>query len=109
LSLEEKAFNGRGSRLRGGLGDIVLPNSGVDDDGLGDPLGLDVLSTLLEGSGCGERGEEGGGEDSGSLHDERVVLFLFVDVYRSVGCCDSKRVVRIRNEWGIRLGVMWRE
>lgn len=54
----------------GGRGHIVVPDSSVDDDGLGDDFGLSSQVALLDGSGGRKGGEKEGGENTGSLHDD---------------------------------------
>jgi hypothetical protein len=65
LGLLVEVASGRG----GGLGDgLVFPDGGVDNHGLGNDLGLVGERAPVERSSNGERAEEQGREDSGSLH-----------------------------------------
>lgn len=60
---------------RGSLSDrlLLVPDSGEDNDGLNDGVGLGDVVTLVERSSCAQGGKEQGSEDVGGLH---FVCFL---------------------------------
>ena len=67
---------GGGSLSDGGL---VVPNGGVDNDGLHNELGLgDQVALHLERGGGGERAEKDRGEDVGGLHFDFFLVVVWV-------------------------------
>lgn len=71
LLLVESGRVGGGRSAGGGHGSTIVVDSGVDDNGLSDNLGLVDEGALVDGRGGGEGAEEEGSENSRGLHFDK--------------------------------------